>query len=112
MPEIINIEHDEVRATYKGTAPEGFRFAKVDDFHTGGVRKDHVPIYLLMAATKELVEFGFNHQTKRDWLQWQLNREVVFIKTGDRPGVQKSIYPILMPSDDYLKQVLKVSGGV
>jgi len=27
MPEIINITHDELRATYKGVAPEGFRFA-------------------------------------------------------------------------------------
>lgn len=113
MPEIIQLSREEIKLINKGVAPEAFRFAKADDFHTNGVRNDNVQIYLLMATSieGEMVEFGFNHQTKRNWLQWQLNRGVVFIKTDKRDGFTKLFYPLLMPTDDYLNEVLKISGG-
>ncbi|MCO6499112.1 MAG: hypothetical protein J5I47_01900 [Vicingus serpentipes] len=84
-------------------APEGFRFAKADDFHNNGVRKESVQIFILQSSdTTKLLEYHFGNHTSRNWLQWLMDQERVFIKTGDRAAEQSKFNHFIVPTEQYL----------
>lgn len=105
MPNLVYISHKELMNSFT-EAPEGFRFAKVDDFHNNGVRKELVEIYVLYQDRKNgvLEQAFFNKNTSRNWLQYMLNYQRVFIKTGEPEIVTSTLTYHLSISEEYLKQ--------
>jgi hypothetical protein len=110
MPKVITITKKEATATLVNRlAPDGFRFAGAADFHKGGVRVQQLQIYILQwGKTNQLVEYWFFEQTPRNWMQWLLNNERVFIKVGNREGVDQLLSYFIIPTDEFLNGELNV----
>lgn len=101
--EIITITKQEAIEIFYSVAPSGFRFAKVADFHNDGVRVEELQIFISQWSKEcRLSEYLFTSETSRNWLQWLLNKERVFIRTGERPGKRNNLSYFIMPTEEFL----------
>lgn len=109
MPELFTLSFQEAKGlSLNRKCPNGFRYAKVSDFIKDGKRIDYLVLYLRMGEY-QLQEFWFCESTSRNYIQWLLNNERLFIKNNQElEGKNEIINFILEPSEEFLKRELKL----